>query len=257
MSKFYQEKVTAIHHWTDHLFSFTATRDPGLRFRSGQFVMLGLEVDGRPLMRAYSVASPHYADEIEFFSIKVPDGPLTSRLQHLNVGDEVLISRKPTGTLVLDDLLPGKRLFLFSTGTGLAPFISLLQDPETYERFEQVILLHGVRYEKDLAYREFFTQELPNNEFLGELVQQQLVYYPCVSREPFKHQGRITSLIENEQFYRDTGLEPLNPATDRAMICGSTAMLHDIKDMLEARNFKISPRMGEMGDFVIERAFAD
>ena len=257
MSKFYQEKVTSIHHWTDHLFSFTATRDAGLRFRSGQFVMLGLEVEGRPLMRAYSVASPHYADEIEFFSIKVQDGPLTSRLQHLEIGDEVLISRKPTGTLVLDDLSPGKRLFLFSTGTGLAPFISLLQDPETYERFEQVILLHGVRYEKDLAYREFFTEVLPQNEFLGDMVREQLIYYPCVSREPFVHQGRITSLIENEQFYKDTGLSALDPEHDRAMICGSTAMLHDIKDMLTNRGFKISPRMGEMGDFVIERAFAE
>ncbi|SFX73391.1 ferredoxin--NADP reductase [Marinospirillum alkaliphilum] len=257
MSKFYAEEVTGVHHWTDRLFSFTTTRDAGLRFKNGQFVMIGLEVDGRPLMRAYSIASPNYEEQLQFFSIKVPDGPLTSRLQHLQKGDTLMISRKPTGTLVLDDLKPGRNLYLFSTGTGLAPFLSVIQDPDTYERFEKVVLLHGVRHEKDLAYREFITGELLEHEYLSEQIRNQLIYYPCVTREPFIHQGRITELAASGQLARDLGLPELNPETDRAMICGSPAMLKDISAMLDARGFHISPRMGDAGDYVIERAFVD
>ena len=257
MSKFYTETVTQVHHWTDQLFSFKTTRSDGLRFRSGQFVMLGLEVDGKPLMRAYSVASPHYQENLEFFSIKVEDGPLTSRLQHLQQGDPLLISKKPTGSLLLDDLKPGRHLYLFATGTGLAPFLSLIQDPETYERFEKVILLHGVRFIKDLAYQEFLTQQLPQHEYLGEQIRDQLIYYPCVTREPFVHAGRITHRIESGALATDLGLPELNPTTDRAMICGSPAMLKDLSDLLNQRGFQISPRVGEAGDYVIERAFAD
>ncbi|GLR64598.1 ferredoxin--NADP reductase [Marinospirillum insulare] len=255
MSKFYAEEVTSVHHWTEHLFSFTTTRDAGLRFKNGQFVMIGLEVDGRPLMRAYSIASPNYDDQLEFFSIKVQDGPLTSRLQHLQEGDKLIVSKKPTGTLVLDDLLPAKNLYLFSTGTGLAPFLSVIQDPETYERFEKVILMHGVRWEKDLAYSEFITQELPQHEYLSEQIKNQLIYYPAVTREEFVHQGRITELAASGQLAKDLGLPELNPATDRAMICGSPEMLKDVSQMLDERGFKVSPRMGDAADYVIERAF--
>lgn len=255
MSKFYAEEVTSVHHWTEHLFSFTTTRDAGLRFKNGQFVMIGLEIEGRPLMRAYSIASPNYDDQLEFFSIKVQDGPLTSRLQHLQAGDKLIVSKKPTGTLVLDDLLPGKNLYLFSTGTGLAPFLSVIQDPETYERFEKVILMHGVRWEADLAYREFITQELPKHEYLSEEINQKLIYYPAVTRENFVHQGRITDLVASGQLAKDLGLPELNPATDKAMICGSTAMLKDISKMLDERGFKVSSRVGDPADYVIERAF--
>lgn len=255
MSKFYLEDVTTVHHWTDHLFSFTTTRNDGLRFKNGQFVMIGLEVDGRPLMRAYSIASPNHDEELGFFSIKVQDGPLTSRLQHLKVGDKLMISKKPTGTLVLDDLLPGKNLYLFSTGTGLAPFISVIQDPETYERFEKVILLHGVRWEKDLAYREFITKDLLTHEYLGEQIKQQLIYYPAVSRDDFINKGRITDLAVNGKMSNTIGLPPLNPATDRAMICGSQEMLKDVSKMLDELGFNVSPKVGEPADYVIERAF--
>ncbi|WP_114417416.1 ferredoxin--NADP reductase [Marinospirillum perlucidum] len=257
MSKFYAEEVTGVHHWTESLFSFTTTRSDGLRFKNGQFVMIGLQVEGKPLMRAYSIASPNYEEQLEFFSIKVPDGPLTSRLQHLQQGDEIMISKKPTGTLVLDDLLPGKNLYLFSTGTGLAPFLSVIQDPETYERFEKVILLHGVRYKKDLAYESFLTQELPKHEYLSEEIQKKFIYYPCVTREDFVHRGRITDLAASGQLAQDLGLPELNPQTDRAMICGSPNMLKDISKMLDDRGFNISPRMGDPGDYVIERAFVD
>lgn len=257
MNKFYAEEITGVHHWTESLFSFTTTRSDGLRFKNGQFVMIGLEVEGKPLMRAYSIASPNYEEELEFFSIKVPDGPLTSRLQHLQRGDQIMISKKPTGTLVLDDLLPGRNLYLFSTGTGLAPFLSVIQDPETYERFEKVVLLHGVRWKKDLAYQEFLTQELLEHEYLSEETRNKFIYYPCVTREQYIHQGRITDLVASGQLAQDLGLPELNPETDRAMICGSPNMLKDLSQMLDARGFNISQRMGEPGDYVIERAFVD
>lgn len=251
------QRVLSVQHWNDTLFSFKTTRDPGLRFENGQFVMIGLMVEGRPLMRAYSIASPNYEEHLEFFSIKVADGPLTSRLQHLKVGDEVRVSRKSTGTLVLHDLLPGNNLYLFSTGTGLAPFMSIIQDPEAYERFEKIVLIHGVRWVSELAYAEFIANELPRNEFFGEEVRKKLIYYPTVTREPFRNQGRLTDLIENGKLFEDIGLPPLNPQTDRAMICGSPQMLADTSALLDRRGFQISPRIGDPGQYVIERAFVE
>ncbi len=251
------EKVLSVHHWNESLFSFTTTRDPGLRFENGHFVMIGLHVDGKPLTRAYSIASANYEEHLEFLSIKVPNGPLTSRLQHIRVGDEILVSRKPVGTLVIHDLLPGKHVYLFATGTGLAPFMSIIKDPETYERFEKVILVHGVRQISELAYREFIQHELPNNEYFGDEVRQKLIYYPTVTREEFETTGRITTLIETGQLFSDIGLPPLDPAVDRAMICGSPGMLKDISGMLDARGFEISGGIGEPGDYVIERAFVE
>ncbi|MFC4159528.1 ferredoxin--NADP reductase [Chitinimonas lacunae] len=256
-SNFVTERVLSVHHWNDTLFSFTTTRDPGLRFENGHFVMIGLEVQGRPLMRAYSIASANYDEHLEFFSIKVPNGPLTSRLQHLQVGDPILVSRKPTGTLVLHDLKPGRHLFLFGTGTGLAPFMSVIKDPETYERFDKVILFHGVRYISELAYADFITKELPENEFFGEAVREKLIYYPSVTREPFRNQGRLTDLIKIGKLCKDIGLPPLNPETDRAMLCGSPSMLKETAALLDERGFKVSPRVGEPGDYVIERAFVE
>ena len=257
MAAFAHEHVLSVRHWNDTLFSFTTTRDESLRFENGQFVMIGLEVEGRPLVRAYSIASANYEEQLEFFSIKVPNGPLTSRLQHLKVGDTVLVSRKPTGTLVLHDLRPGKHLYFFSTGTGLAPFMSLIKDPEAYERFEKIVLIHGVRYVNELAYADFITNELPNNEFFGEEVREKLIYYPLVTREPFRNQGRLTTAIESGQLFADIGLPPLDPAHDRVMICGSPSMLTDSCALLDARGFRISPRIGELGDYVIERAFVE
>jgi ferredoxin--NADP+ reductase len=257
MSNTGTERVLHVHHWNDTLFSFRTTRDPGLRFRNGHFVMLGLPAEGRPLMRAYSVASANHADYLEFFSIKVPDGPLTSRLQHLKPGDEVIVSRKPTGSLLIEDLRPGRHLYLLATGTGLAPFMSIIQDPESYERFEKVVLVHGVRQVSELAYADFIERELPQHEFLGEMVRAQLLYYPTVTREPFRHQGRLTEVIESGRLFTDIGLPPIDPAVDRAMICGSAAMLADSCRLLDARGFHISPRQGELGDYVIERAFVE
>uniref|UniRef100_UPI00333ED8F8 ferredoxin--NADP reductase n=1 Tax=Castellaniella defragrans TaxID=75697 RepID=UPI00333ED8F8 len=257
MAAFNSEQVLSVRHWNDTLFSFKTTRDPGLRFHNGHFVMLGLEVDGKPLMRAYSIASANHEDNLEFFSIKVPNGPLTSRLQHLKVGDSILISSKPVGTLVADDLKPGKRLYLFATGTGLAPFLSIIKDPEVYDRFEKVILVHGVRFVSELAYSDYIQHELPQDEYLGEMVRDKLIYYPTVTREPFKHEGRITTLVENGQLFADLGLPPLDPAVDRAMICGSPAMLTDVRQMLDDRGFVVSPGQGEPGDYVYERAFAE
>jgi ferredoxin--NADP+ reductase len=251
------EKVLSVHHWNDTLFSFRTTRDPALRFESGHFVMIGLEVEGKPLMRAYSVASPHYEDHLEFFSIKVQNGPLTSRLQHLKVGDPVLVSRKPTGTLVLRDLKPGKHLYLFATGTGLAPFLSITQDPETYEKFEKVVLIHGVRQVNELAYQDLFQEHLPDHEFLGEMLRGKLIYYPTVTREPFRNRGRLTDIIDSGQLFSDIGLPPLDPAVDRGMICGSPSMLKDTSALLDARGFHISPHTGVPGDYVIERAFVE
>jgi ferredoxin/flavodoxin---NADP+ reductase len=240
MSNLIEERVTEVHHWNDTLFSFKTTRSQGLRFHNGHFVMIGLEVEGKPLLRAYSIASANYEEHLEFFSIKVPDGKL-----------------KPTGTLVLDDLKPGKHLFLFGTGTGLAPFMSIIKDPDAYEKFEKIILVHGVRYVSELAYCDFITRELPENEFFGDEVKQKLVYYPTVTREEFKTVGRVTTLIETGQMCEDVGLPPLNPETDRAMICGSPSMLADIRALLDERGFQVSPGVGEPGDYVFERAFVE
>ncbi|SEJ26998.1 ferredoxin--NADP+ reductase [Azotobacter beijerinckii] len=257
MSNLNVERVLSVHHWNDTLFSFKTTRNPGLRFENGQFVMIGLEVDGRPLMRAYSIASPNYEEHLEFFSIKVQNGPLTSRLQHLKEGDQLMVSRKPTGTLVTGDLLPGKHLYMLSTGTGLAPFMSLIQDPEVYERFEKVVLIHGVRQVSELAYQEFITEHLAQNEYFGDAVREKLIYYPTVTREPYRNQGRLTDLMRNGKLFEDIGLPPLNPQDDRAMICGSPSMLDESCDVLNSFGLKISPRMGEPGDYLIERAFVE
>jgi ferredoxin/flavodoxin---NADP+ reductase len=256
-TSFISETVLDVRHWTDSYFSFTTTRDDGFRFENGQFVMIGLEVDGKPLMRAYSIASANWEEQLEFFSIKVANGPLTSKLQHIKPGDTVLLSRKPTGTLLLSDLLPGKILYLLSTGTGLAPFLSTIKDPETYENFDHVVLTHGVRHASDLAYRDYFKNELPHHEYLGEQIKQKLHYYPAVSREAHPHQGRLTELMESGQMMRDLGLPELNPETDRAMICGSPQMLADFRKILDSRGFHAAPRIGTPGHYVFERAFVE
>jgi ferredoxin--NADP+ reductase len=250
-----QERVLSVHHWNESVFSFSTTRDPSLRFENGHFVMLGLNVEGKPLLRAYSIASANHEEHLEFLSIKVSDGPLTSRLQHVKPGDEVLVSRKPTGTLLLRDLKPGKRLFLLGSGTGLAPFMSLIKDPEVYERFAKIILVHGVRYRSELAYRDYIEWDLGHHEYLGERVRSQLIYVPTVTRERFRHQGRITELIDTGKLLESIGEPPLDVRTDRAMICGSPAMLADLSRLLNVRGFTISPGVGEAGDYVIERAF--
>jgi ferredoxin--NADP+ reductase len=251
------EHVIDVHHWNDSLFSFRTTRDPGFRFDSGQFVMIGLEVDGRPLMRAYSIASANYEEHLEFFSIKVANGPLTSRLQHLKPGDPLIVSRKPTGTLVLNDLKPGRHLYLLGTGTGLAPFMSLVRDPETYDRYEKIVIAHGVRNVNDLAYKDYLETELPQHEYLGELVREKLIYYPTVTREAFRNQRRITDNIVDGAMSNAIGLPPLDPATDRVMLCGSPSMLEDTCALLDTRGFQVSPRTREPGDYVIERAFVE
>ena len=256
MSNLHHERVLSVHHWTDTLFSFTCTRDPGLRFLNGQFAMIGLMVDGKPLLRAYSMASANYEPDLQFFSIKVQNGPLTSRLQHLKVGDKILVGRKPTGTLVQDSLLPGKRLYLLSTGTGLAPFLSVVKDPEAYERFEKVILIHGTRTVAELAYDDFLTKDLPNHEFLGEEVRQKLVYYPTVTREPFRNQGRITDLITSGKLFTDLGMPVMSPEEDRLMLCGSPQMLKDVVDLLEERGFTEGSQSAP-GHYVIEKAFVE
>jgi ferredoxin--NADP+ reductase len=251
------ESVLSVHHWNDSLFSFKTTRDPALRFENGHFVMIGLGVEGRPLMRAYSIVSANHDEHLEFLSIKVADGPLTSRLQHLKEGDPIFISRKPVGTLVMHDLRPGRNLFLFGSGTGLAPFMSIIRDPEAYERFERIVLVHSVRTISELAYHDYISHELPEHEFLGEEVRAKLVYYPTVTREAFRNQGRITTLIDNGKLCEDIGLPPLNPQSDRVMLCGSPAMLDELTRMLDARGFEASPQQGEPGDYVIERAFVE
>jgi len=256
MSNLLTEHVTAVRHWTDTLFSFKTTRNPGFRFKNGHFTMIGLQQQQRPLMRAYSIASANYEEELEFFSIKVPDGPLTSQLQNIQPGDEILVSSKPTGTLLLENLLPGKNLYLISTGTGLAPFMSIIKDPETYEQFDKVILTHGCRYVDELAYQENIREHLPNNEYFGEILRQKLVYYPTVTREPFQNQGRITDLMKTGKLARDVGLQAINPEHDRFMICGSPAMLKDSCAILDQRGLQ-EARHGNAGHYVIERAFVE
>jgi ferredoxin/flavodoxin---NADP+ reductase len=256
MSAFNEERVLSVHHWTDRLFTFTTTRDPSLRFSNGHFTMIGLRINGKPLLRAYSIVSANYEEHLEFLSIKVPDGPLTSRLQHIQVGDTVIVGRKPTGTLLIDYLLPARRLYLMSTGTGLAPFMSVVRDPATYEKFEQVVLVHGVREVDELAYHDLLVDHLPQHEFLGDMVSSQLRYYPTVTREAWRNMGRITELIDNGKLFADLGLPTLNPADDRVMICGSPGMLRDLKHNLESRGFK-EGNTSTPGDFVIERAFAE
>lgn len=255
MSAFTTETVLSVRHWTDSLFSFTTTRSPSFRFTSGQFTMMGLEMAGRPLVRAYSLVSTIYEDTLEFLSIKVPDGPLTSRLQHIKEADRVLVSRKPTGTLVIHNLLPGRTLYLLATGTGLAPFMSIIRDPETYERFEKVVLVHGCRQVAELAYGERIV-DLPKDELIGEHAANQLVYYPTVTREPFQNRGRITDLITSGQLFRDLGLAPIDAEHDRAMLCGSPQMLADMRPILEGLDFTEGSN-SHPGQFVVEKAFVE
>lgn len=256
MQNILKETVTDIHHWNDRLFSFRTTRNPGFRFRNGEFTMMGLEVDGKPLMRAYSMASANYEEELEFFSIKVPDGPLTSRLQHIRKGDTILVNSKTTGTLTLDRLKPGKRLYLISTGTGMAPFLSLIKDPETYEAYERIILTHGVREISDLTYENLILEELPEHEYLEELVRRQLIYYPAVTREPYPTRGRLTELFESGKLFSDLGFPEPDPEHDRFMVCGSIALNRDMRRLLTAHGFNESER-GEQAEFAVERAFVE
>lgn len=257
MSNLAFETVLEVHHWNESLFSFKTTRSPGLRFHNGHFVMIGLQAEGKPLLRAYSIASANYEEHLEFLSIKVPDGPLTSRLQHLKPGDQLIVGQKPVGTLVIDDLNDGRNLYLLATGTGLAPFMSIIRDPDTYERFDKVVLVHGVRNVSELAYSDYIREELPKQEYIGELVQGRLLYYPTVTREPYRNRGRLTDLMQSGKLFEDLGLPALDAAHDRAMICGSPSMLEDTCKLLDAKGLKISPRQGERGDYVIERAFVE
>lgn len=257
MSSLLTETVTDVHHWNDTLFSFTTTRQSGFRFKNGHFTMIGLpQENGRPLLRAYSITSANYEDKLEFFSIKVPDGPLTSRLQKIQPGDEIFINSKSTGTLVTDHLLPGKHLYLLATGTGLAPFLSIIKDPEIYEQYDKIILTHGVRYKDELAYQQFITEELPKNEFFGEEVREKLLYYPTVTREHYRNQGRLTDLLASGRLERDLGLPEINLDNDRFMLCGSPSMLKDFCALLDERGFK-EVRHGDSGHYVIERAFVE
>ena len=256
MAKLMTETVTDVHHWNNSLFSFKTTRDAGFRFKNGHFVMVGLEHEGKPLLRAYSIASANYEDELEFFSIKVADGPLTSKLQHLKVGDEVLIGKKPLGTLVTDEMLPGKNLYLLGTGTGLAPFMSIIKDFEVYEQFDKIILAHGVREVSELAYSDYIENELPQHEYFGDMVREKLLYYPTVTREPYKNNGRLTDLMTSGKLFHDLGLPKPNLEDDRFMLCGSPSMLKDMTAILDERGFN-EVRSGNQGHYVIERAFVE
>ncbi len=249
-----EETVLSVHHWTDRLFSFRITRPGSFRFRSGEFVLLGLEVAGKPLLRAYSIASPVWDDTLEFYSIKVPDGPLTSHLQKIVPGDKVILRSKSTGTLVLDALTPGKRLYLLSTGTGIAPFASIIRDPETYERYEQVILTHSCRFKAELAFGEALVAALPDDPLVGEQAARQLKYFNSVTREPHTHVGRITALVESGAFFRALGNPPFDPATDRMMICGGSGMLADLRALAEKAGLTEGSNAAP-AEFVFEKAF--
>ena len=249
------ETVTRVHHLTDRLFSFAVSRPASFRFRSGEFVMVGLPNDGKPLLRAYSIASPSYADELEFLSVKIEDGPLTSRLRHIRVGDPVYLGKKPTGTLVTDALVPGRRLFLLSTGTGIAPFLSLVRDPDVYAQFAEIVLVHSVRNAADLAFRDLLDAQLAGDPLVQDEALLQFHYLPTVTREPFRTQGRIATLVEDGRlFEQTTGPRRFDPETDRVMLCGSMAMIKDHAADLEARGF-VEGSNAKPGQFVIERAF--
>lgn len=248
-------RVTAVKHYTPFLFAFSCERPAAFRFRSGEFVMLGLMNGAKPLLRAYSIASPAWDEQLSFYSIKVPDGPLTSRLQNIQVGDEILLGKKPTGTLVLDALTPGKRLFLVSTGTGIAPFASLIREPETYERYDEVIVTHTCRTTPELQYGYETVDGAKSDPLVGEEAAKKLRLVTSVTRDPHPLQGRITTLIENGELFRHLNEPPLDPAQDRVMICGSAAVLLAMKDLCERHGF-VEGANSEPGSFVVERAFA-
>lgn len=250
----YNPAVLATRHYTENLFSFRVERPDALRFRSGEFIMLGLQVDGKPLMRAYSIASPNWHDELEFFSIKVPDGALTSRLQHLAVGDSIVLGKKPVGTLVLDALTPAENLYLFSTGTGVAPFASIVRDPETYEKFDRVILTHTCRTVAELGYGHDVMQQIREDDMLCELIDNKLLHFTSVTREEYPVTGRITDLIHSGTLYQHLDLAPLNPESDRAMICGSNDMLMDVKTACELAGL-LEGANSRPAEFVVEKAF--
>ncbi|OSI68550.1 ferredoxin--NADP reductase [Bradyrhizobium canariense] len=255
MSDFNRESVLSVQHWTDDLFSFTTTRDPSFRFRSGEFTNIGLNIDEKPLLRACSLASAHYEKRLEFFSAKVPDCPLTARLQHLKEGDEIIVSREATGTLVIDNLEDdGRNLYLIGTSTGLAPFLSVIKDPETYLRFENVVLLHGCRRVAKLAYGGMITEKLPSDELVGDFVRYQLIYYPTVTRDRFFNRGRITDLIASGKLFTDIELPEFEPQHDRVMICGSPALVRDARELLVAKGF-VEGDPGEPAQFVFEKEF--
>ncbi|MCG8492876.1 MAG: ferredoxin--NADP reductase [Sneathiellales bacterium] len=249
-----EQIVQGIHHWTEDLFSFRLTRPPEFRFRSGEFVMIGLMADRKPLLRAYSIASPSWDDGLDFYSIKVQNGPLTSRLQHIQEGQKILLGKKPTGTLVLDALKPGKRLFLLSTGTGLAPFASLLREPETYDKFDELILTHTCRNVADLAYGKSVVEGLINDPLVGEIAPARVRYYPTTTQEEFQYTGRITNLISTGQFFEDLDIGTFDAEFDRAMICGSTPMITDTKLLLEEAGLEEGSNAAPR-EFVVEKAF--
>ena len=250
------EKVLSVHHYTDRLFSFTITRPPAFRFRSGEFVMIGLHPEGakKPIMRAYSIASPSWDDKLEFYSIKVQDGPLTSHLQKIEVGDEVILAKKSVGTLVLDALLPGKRLYMFSTGTGIAPFASLIRDPETYERYDEVILTHTCREEAELTYGLELVQSLKDDPLVGEMVDGKLKHITSLTREDYPLKGRITTLLESGKLFEEAGVPKMNPEDDRVMICGSMDMINDTKAIVETFGLNEGSNSNP-AEFVVEKAF--
>ena len=250
----YAERVVSVTHYTDRLFAFRTTRPASFRFRSGEFAMIGLPNAAKPVFRAYSIASPAWDEELEFFSIKVPDGPLTQHLQKIQPGDTVLLRQKSTGTLVLDALTPAKRLYMIATGTGFAPFASLVRDPETYEKFDEIIVTNTCRDVAELRYGTELIEGVREDPLIGELVEGRLKYYATTTRETSPRMGRITKLIEDGTIFTDLGLPPLDPAIDRIMICGSMAMLNDVKDLAEARGF-VEGANNAPADFVVERAF--
>ena len=256
MSNLNTETVLDVHHWTDTLFSFRTTRDPSFRFLSGQFTMIGLEVAGKPLLRAYSMASAHYDEGLEFYSIKVPSGPLTSRLQHMKVGDTLLVGRKPVGTLVQDSLVPGKTLYLLGTGTGLAPFASIARDPDVYERFEHIVLVHGCRSVAELKYGEELVASLADHELLSEVAGPKLRYYPTATRETFRNMGRIPDLFESGALTDQLGFGRLGPAEDRAMLCGSPEFLVSMTALLDRLGF-VEGSAHTPGTYVVEKAFVE
>ena len=251
------QTVTSVTHYTDHLFAFRCTRPRSLRFRSGEFVMIGLlGENGKPLLRAYSIASPSWDEELEFYSIKVPDGPLTSRLQHIQPGDPIILRPKPVGTLVLDALLPGRRLWMLATGTGIAPFASLLRDPETWEKFDQVIVMHTCREAAELAYGRNLIEALPHDPLIGEFVGDKLLYYPTTTREQSAQMGRVTDNLASGKVFADLGIPPIDPILDRAMVCGSLAFNLDIKKILEDAGLNEGANSSP-AQYVVEKAFVD